>query len=66
MRRLPALPRDGKLTLRLILDGESVEAFVNDGERTLTALLATPPEADGLSLHCDGPAQVELVQHTLL
>ncbi len=65
VRRLPAAPREGKLTLRLILDGESAEVFVNDGERALTALLATPLEAEGLALHCDGPARVALVQHTL-
>lgn len=66
VRRLPAVPRDGKLSLRLILDGESAELFVNDGERALTALLTTPLTEDGLSLYSEGPARVELVQHHLL
>ena len=65
VRQLPATPRNGKLTLRLILDGESAELFVNDGERTLTALLVTPLAEDGISLHSDGPACLELVQHSL-
>ena len=66
IRRIPARARDGRLTLRLILDGDSVELFVNDGERTITSIIDTPPEADALSLHSDGPAMVELVRHTLV
>lgn len=65
LRRLKAAPKDGKLTLRLILDGDCLELFVNDGERTLTALLDTPAEADGISLHSEGAVTLELVQHTL-
>lgn len=66
LRRLKLAPRDGKLTLRLILDGDSAELFLNDGEQTLTALLEDAPEtAQGISLHSDGPAAVELTRHTL-
>ena len=58
--------RDGlDLTLRLILAGDCLELFVTDGERTLTALLDTPAEADGISLHSEGAVTLELVQHTL-
>ena len=52
-------------SLRLILDGESAELFVNDGERTLTALLATPLAEDGVSLYSEGPARIEMVRHGL-
>lgn len=65
-RRVKAAPVNGKLTLRLVLDGDCAELFINDGERTITALLeGTPPEADGISLHSEGPARVDLVCHTL-
>lgn len=65
-RRVKAAPVNGKLTLRLVLDGDCAELFINDGERTITAMLeGTPPEADGISLHSEGPARVELVCHTL-
>lgn len=65
VRRVPAAPRDGKLTLRLILDGESAELFLNGGERTLTALIPTPVEEDGIALYSDGPARVDLVRYAL-
>ncbi len=65
IRRIPAQPREGKLTLRLILDGECAELFVNDGERTITALLDTPLQAEGISLHSDGAARVDIARHTL-
>lgn len=65
-RRVKAAPVNGKLTLRLVLDGDCAELFINDGERTITAMLeGTPPEADGISLHSEGPARVDLVCHTL-
>lgn len=65
-RRVKATPVNGKLTLRLVLDGDCAELFINDGERTITAMLeGTPPEADGISLHSEGPARVDLVCHTL-
>lgn len=65
IRRIPAEPVDGRLTLRLILDGDCTELFVNGGERVISVLIDTPAEADGVSLHSDGPACVELVRHTL-
>lgn len=65
-RRVKAAPVNGKLTLRLVLDSDCAELFINDGERTITALLeGAPPEADGISLHSEGPARVDLVCHTL-
>lgn len=61
-RRVKAAPVNGKLTLRLVLDGDCAELFINDGERTITALLeGTPMQADGISLHSEGPAKVDLV-----
>src|SRR5699024_6465325 len=65
LRRLKAAPQNGKLTLRLILDGDCLELFVNDGQRVLSALLDTPAEAEGISLHSEGPLTLELVHHTL-
>ncbi len=65
-RRVKAAPVNGKLTLRLVLDGDCAELFINDGERTITAMLeGTPMQADGISLHSEGPARVDLVCHTL-
>lgn len=64
-RHLKAAPVEGKLRLRLILDKECVELFVNDGERALAAVIRTPPEADGITLHADGPALLDIESHQL-
>lgn len=64
-RAVPFAPQDGHLTLRLILDGNHVELFLNGGERTLTALLETPDTAAALSLFADAPAHVALQAHHL-
>ncbi len=44
----------GRLKLRLILDRFSVEAFVNDGEKVMTATLNTDLAADGITFFADG------------
>lgn len=49
IRRVPAAPRAGRLTLRLILDKDCAELFVNDGERVLSALIDAPEQAAGIS-----------------
>ena len=64
-RRIKAAPQNGALTLRLVLDGDCAELFVNDGERTISALLDTPADAQGISLHSEGAAVLELTSHEL-
>ena len=64
-RRVIAKPRDGKLTLRLLLDRESAELFINDGERTLTSLIPPSPEADGVTFAADVPIRVSVEAHKL-
>lgn len=64
-REVPVQPRDGKLTLRLILDDDCAELFVNDGERVLSTLIETPRQADGISLYSEGKLPFEMVQHDL-
>ena len=66
-RHIKAAPRDGRLTLRLILDKDCVELFVNDGERALSALIDTPLTAQGITFSAEGgPVQLDVVQHTLV
>ena len=65
-RHIKAEPRDGKLTLRLILDKDCAELFVNDGERALSAVLDTPLPAGKIFFAADGgPACLDVVQHHL-
>ena len=51
--------------LRLLLDRESVELFINGGERTITALIPSPPEADQILLSADAPIHVSAEAHHL-
>ncbi len=44
----------GRLKLRLILDRYSVEVFVNDGEKVMSATLYTDLAADGIAFFADG------------
>ena len=48
-----------------MLDGESAELFINDGERALTALLETPPDAQDITFRSDGPVKLDILHHTL-
>lgn len=65
-RHIKAAPQNGKLTLRLILDKDCAELFVNNGERVLSAVLDTPLEAQGITFGADGgPVNLDIVQYTL-
>ena len=64
-RHVKADVRDGKLTLRLLMDRESIELFINDGERTVTSLIPTPMEADGITFAADAPLRMSVEAHNL-
>ena len=53
-RRAKVNHERGKLKLRLILDRYSVEVFVNDGEKVMSATLYTDLSADGIAFFADG------------
>lgn len=64
-RHVKAAPVGGRLRLRLILDKECVELYINDGERVLASVIRTPLAADGITLLADGPAKLDLETHQL-
>ena len=64
-RHVPAEARDGKLTLRLLMDRESIELFINDGERVVTSLIPTPMEADQITFAADAVIPVSVEAHPL-
>ena len=53
-RRAKVDHQRGKIKLRLILDRYSVEVFVNDGEKVMSATLYTDLAADGITFFADG------------
>ena len=64
-RRAKVRHENGKLKLRILLDRFSVEVFVNDGEKVMTATLYTDPGADGIAFFADGEATFRIRSYTL-
>ena len=64
-RHVPAEVRNGRLTLRLLMDRESIELFINDGERVVTSLIPTPMEADGITFAADADITLSVEAHHL-
>ena len=64
-RHIRAEMKDGQLTLRLIMDKDSVELFVNDGERAISALIDTPLEAEGITFTSDAAIKLDIDMHRL-
>ena len=58
-------PRDGEIKLRILLDRDSAEVFVNDGEQALTMTFYTPQTADGISFECSGNALVSVEKYEI-
>lgn len=65
-RRSKVFCKDGVLKLRVILDRFSVEAFINDGEQVISAVLYTDQEADGISFFVDGTVNIDVVKYDLI
>lgn len=55
----------GRLKLRIILDRQSVEVFVNDGEQVMTATLYTKQSAEGISFLSVGDVVMNLVKYDI-
>ncbi len=64
-RHLKTEPQDGKVTLRILMDRESIELFVNNGERAVTSLIPTPMTAEGISFSADAPLRISVEAHHL-
>ena len=64
-RRAKVRHENGKLKLRLILDRFSVEVFVNDGEKVMSAGLYTEAAADGITFAADGKASFRVTFYAL-
>jgi beta-fructofuranosidase len=65
-RRAKVDHENGRLKLRLILDRFSVEAFINDGEKVMSATVGTPQSAQEISFFCDGKARFNVQMYTLM
>lgn len=64
-RRSLVNSKDGELKMRIILDRFSVEAFINDGEQVMSAIIYTDQAADGISFFADGTVNMDVVKYDL-
>lgn len=63
--RRAVLPMVEGLQLRFIMDYNSVELFVNDGEMVCSTVIYTPAGAQGIELRCDGRAEVSIEKYDI-
>lgn len=54
-----------ELPLRIVLDKNSVEVFMNGGEQAMTTAIYTPLDADGISFSADGSASADVEKFSL-
>ena len=54
------------LKLRFIMDRQSTELFINDGEQVSTTAICTPMEAEEIVFCCDGTVKINVEKHELI
>ena len=54
-----------ELRFRMILDQYSVEVFIDDGEKVMTATMYTDRAAVGISFYTEGEAVMDIVKYDL-
>jgi len=64
-RRAKVKPKDGVLSLRIILDRFSAEVFANGGEKVMTFTFYTDIRADRISFYVDGEAEFNVTKYRL-
>lgn len=64
-RRCEIKTYEDELQLRIILDSNSIEVFINGGEQAMTAAIYTPQEADQISFFTDGEVEMDIVKYEL-
>ena len=64
-RRAHVEMQDDKIRFRIILDRFSMEVFINDGSKVMTATLGTELSADGIFFVCDKDVIMSVVKYEL-
>lgn len=64
-RKMKVEDASEKISIRLILDRNSVEAFINDGRQTMSAVMYTPLEAEQIAFETVGTAKLNITSHRI-
>lgn len=54
-----------RLKMQFILDRNSIELFVNDGEQVSSTVIYTPQEADEIVFSCDGETEINITKYDI-
>lgn len=65
MRCMKVLSDNPVMNLRVVMDRYSVELFVNGGEQTMTSILRTPMESNGVYMKSQGNVKVSVIKHDI-
>jgi beta-fructofuranosidase len=55
-----------RLSIRMILDKDSVEVFINGGIKTMSMTIPTELSADGISFHSRGRSIMNVCKYDLI
>ena len=58
-------PQQGAIKLRVVMDRNSIELFVNDGEQAATFLIYSTEDAESISFEADGSVLVDVEKYDL-
>ena len=64
-RTIRVRDRGGRLSLRLLLDRWSAEAFINDGEQVMSATYYTDLSAQVILFRADGDSETDITAYTI-
>jgi levanase len=54
VQRAPLAAKDGKVSLRILVDWSSVEVFGGDGQAVITDQIFPDPDSEGLQVFAEG------------
>lgn len=66
VRSMRVNERNGELKMRILIDRNSVELFVNEGEYAMSTLIYTPLDAQHIFWDTDGSVLVDIEKHDIV
>ncbi|MDD5804062.1 glycoside hydrolase family 32 protein [Blautia sp. HCP3S3_H10_1] len=66
VRRLKIKDTKRPLKLRFVLDRQSIELFINDGQQAATTAIGTPLEADGIRFFSDKAVAIDVEKYDIV
>ena len=65
MRKVKIKNDNGLSKMRIVMDWNSIEIFVNDGEQVLSTVIYTPRNAQDIVFETDGCVELEVEKYDL-